>query len=364
MAPARSATPEPFSTRIGRLRDEMARRKLDGFLIQNRMDQYWLTGFTGEDGAVLVSEQSVVLLTDGRFQDTADTEAPYARKVVRKKRAPEETAAELRRAKVKRLGFNPDHMNVREYTALRKLAGSTRLIAASGMILPLRAVKDAGEIDLLRRAIRVAESAFNEIRGWLRPGMAEREVAAELAYRMRRLGGQCETFPTIVASGPNAAIPHHESGDRKIAENELLLIDWGAKVSWYGSDLTRVLWLGTIPPRLKTVFDIVREAADRAIGAVRPGVKASAVDRVAREFIRKSGFGKHFTHGLGHGLGSAGHEAPHLGKRSKETLEPGMVFTTEPGIYLLGEGGVRIEHDVLVTESGHEVLSALPVEFS
>jgi Xaa-Pro aminopeptidase len=364
MTQTRKTPPEPYSLRINKLRAEMDRRKLDGYLIQNRLDQYWLTGFTGEDGAVLVTPQTVVLLTDGRFQDTADLEAPYARKVVRKKRSPEETVAELRRGKVRRLGFDPDHMNVREFTAFRKLASPTRLVAASDMIAPLRAIKDASEVELLRQAVRVAEQAFNEVRAWLRPGLSEREIAAELAYRMRRLGAQGESFPAIVAVGSNAAIPHYEPGDRKLAENEVLLVDWGAKVSWYGSDLTRVLWLGTIPPRLRQVFDIVREAADRAIDAVKPGIKASAVDRVARELIRKSGYGKHFTHGLGHGLGLGGHEGPRFGKRSKDVLKPGMAVTIEPGIYLPGEGGVRIEHDVLVTETGHELLSTLPAELA
>ena len=364
MTQARKTPPEPYSLRINKLRAEMDRRKLDGYLIQNRLDQYWLTGFTGEDGAVLVTPRTVVLLTDGRFQDTADLEAPYARKVVRKKRSPEETVVELRRGKVTRLGFDPDHMNVREFTAFRKLASPTRLVAASDMIAPLRAIKDASEVALLRQAVRVAEQAFNEVRAWLRPGLSEREIAAELAYRMRRLGAQGESFPAIVAVGSNAAIPHYEPGDRKLAENELLLVDWGAKVSWYGSDLTRVLWLGTIPPRLRQVFDIVREAADRAIDAVKPGIKASAVDRVARELIRKSGYGKHFTHGLGHGLGLGGHEGPRFGKRSKDVLKPGMAVTIEPGIYLPGEGGVRIEHDVLVTETGHELLSTLPAELA
>ena len=356
--------PEPYSLRIKNLRDEMARRKIDGYLIQERMDQYWATGFTGEDGAALLTDRAIVLLTDGRFDEAADLQAPYARKVLRKKRTPDETVKEVRRCKVKRLGFNPDHMNVREFNALKNLAAPVRLVPVEGLVTLFRACKDSGEVERLRAAIRVAEQAFERVRQWLRPGQSEREIAAQLVYEMQKLGAQGETFPSIVAVGASSSLPHYEPGDRKLVENEILLVDWGARVEWYGSDLTRVLWLGSIPDRLREVFSVVREAHDRAIEAVRPGVKARAVDRVAREIIRKAGYAKLFNHGLGHGLGIVAHESPRVNKISKDVLKPGMVITIEPGIYLPGVGGVRLEDDVLVTETGYEVLSSLPVELS
>ena len=356
--------PEPYSIRINNLREEMTRRKLDGYLVQDRMDQYWLTGFTGEDGPVLLTHKTVVLLTDGRFDEAADIEAPYARKVLRKKRSPDETMKEVRRCKVKRLGFNPDHMNVREFNALKKLAGAIKLVPVEGLVTQFRCLKDAGEVERLRAAIRVAEQAFEIVRRWLRPGVTEREIAAQLVYEMQKLGAQGETFPSIVAVGATSSLPHYEPGDRRLVENEVLLVDWGARVHWYGSDLTRVVWLGSIPPQLRQVFDVVREAHDRAIEAVRPGVKARAVDNVAREIVRKAGYGKLFNHGLGHGLGIVAHESPRVSKTSVDVLKPGMVITIEPGIYLPGVGGVRLEDDVLVTETGYEVLSSLPIEFS
>ncbi len=356
--------PEPYSIRIKKLRDEMGRRKIDGYLIQDRMDQYWTTGFTGEDGPVLLTQRAVVLLTDGRFDEAADREAPYARKVLRKKRTPDETVREVRRGKVKKLGFNPDHMNVREYNALKKLAAPARLVPTEGLVTPFRACKDAGEVNRLRTAIRVAEEAFERLRQWLQPGQTEREIAARLVYEMQQLGAQGETFPSIVAVGANSSLPHYEPGNGKLVENEILLIDWGARVEWYGSDLTRVLWLGRIPDRMKDVFRVVREAHDRAIEAVKPGVKARAVDAVARGIIQKAGYGKLFNHGLGHGLGIVAHESPRVNKISKDILKPGMVITIEPGVYLPGVGGVRLEDDVLVTDTGYEVLSTLPVEFT
>jgi Xaa-Pro aminopeptidase len=358
------APPEPYALRLSKLRDELTRRKLDAYLIQDRMDQYWTTGFSGEDGPVLLTQRAVVLLTDGRFDEAAAREAPYARKVLRKKRTPDETMREVHRCKVAKLGFNPDHMCVSEFNVLKKLAAATRLVPTAGFMTPYRACKDAGEVNRLRVAIRVAEQAFERVRAWLRPGQTEREIAAQLVYEMQKLGAQGETFPSIVAVGANSSLPHYEPGSAKLVENEILLLDWGARVDWYGSDLTRVLCLGSMPDRLKEVFRVVREAHDRAIEAVRPGIKARAVDAVARGIIQKAGYGKLFNHGLGHGLGIAVHELPRVNKITKEVLKPGMVFTIEPGIYLPGVGGVRLEDDVVVTETGCEVLSRLPVEFS
>lgn len=366
--------PDPYARRIRELRAELARRKLDGYLIQERMDQYWLTGFTGEDGGVIVTPRHIVLLTDGRFDEAADREAPYARKVLRKKRGPEATAKELQRAVGKRsafdarggprVGFNKAHMTVGEFAALRKLAGGIRLVATDSVVTPLRALKDAGEVERLRDAIRVAEQAFETLRGWLRPGLTERQIAAQLVYEMGKLGAQGETFPAIVAAGANSSLPHYEPGDAVLREGEILLVDWGARVGWYGSDLTRVVWLGSIPPRLRKVFDVVRAAHDRAIEAVRPGLAARKVDQVARNVIKRAGYEKQFNHGLGHGLGLVAHEAPRVAKTSTDVLQPGMVITIEPGIYLPGVGGVRLEDDVLVTPTGYEVLSTLPVEFT
>lgn len=364
MKAPRAAIPEPYALRIKGLRESLAGRRLDGYFVQDRMDQYWLTGFTGEDGGVLVTPKSVTLITDGRFDEAADHEAPYARKFLRKKRTPDMTAKAFTRARLGRLGFNPDHMTVREHSAYRKLLRPTKLVASDGLIGPLRAAKDATEVERIRAAIRVAEQAFEEVRRWLKPGTTEREIAARLVYEMQRRGAQGEAFPTIVASGPNSSLPHYEAGARRISENDILLIDWGAQVDWYRSDLTRVLWLGSIPPRLREIFKIVREAHDRGIDAVRPGVKAEDVDRAARQVIVKAGFGDQFNHALGHGIGVATHEAPRLGIGSTDELRPGMVVTIEPGVYLPGLGGVRIEDDVLVTATGHEVLTTLPVEFA
>lgn len=354
------AAPAPFADRIERLRAACRQRKLDGYLSLNRMDQVWLTGFTGEDGAVLVTERQVVLLTDGRFDETADREAPFARKVLRTSRTPDVTAREIRRLKISRLGFDPRHMNVHTFAELRKSLKGTRLNAASQLVSDMRRVKDAGEVARIRKAVQIAEQAFQSLLEWLRPGMTEREVAARLVFDMQSRGAQEAAFQPIVAVGPNASLPHYEPGDRRVSQREGVLVDWGARCDWYVSDLTRMVWPGSIPPELAKVCKTVIEALELATAAIKPGVKAAKVDQAARGHIAQVGFGKQFTHSTGHGIGLDVHEDPGLRKSNALTLQPGMVVTVEPGIYLPGVGGVRVENDVLVTETGYEVLSSLP----
>ncbi len=364
MKKARKVPRKPYSLRIQKLRDQMAEKNIDGYLIQDRMDQYWLTGFTGEDGSAIVTQKAIVLLTDGRFDEAADKQAPYARKILRKDRTPAANAKHINRLKLERLGFCPDHMCVREHGTLKRLVKPTKMVAVDGLIAPLRAIKDSGEVERMRHSIGIAERAFMKVVKWLRPGLTERQIAAKLVYEMQKLGAQGETFPSIVAVGANSSLPHCEPGDTKLTEKDILLVDWGAHCDWYGSDLTRVVWLGSIPARLRKIFDVVRTAHDRAIEAVRPGITAHSVDRVARGVITKAGYGKLFNHALGHGLGLVAHEVPRIGKGTQTILEPGMVITIEPGIYIPGVGGVRLEDDILVTKSGYEVLSSLPVELS
>jgi Xaa-Pro aminopeptidase len=352
--------PEPFSTRLAAVRADLAARNLDGLLVQERMDQFWLTGFTGEDGQVLVTARQVVLLTDGRFDEAADSEAPWARKILRTQRGPEATAKQVRRCRLERVGYEPNHMNVATFTALRRAAKPTGLVSAAGVIGQRRMIKDVGEVAAICNAIAVAQKAYVKIARWIRPGLTERQIAAKLVFEMESLGAQGPAFRPIVAAGASASLPHYEPSDRKIRANQGVLIDWGARVGWYCSDLTRVIRVGSIPPRLAKVYDIVSSAHDAAIAVLGPNQKAAQADKAARDVISKAGFGDRFSHGLGHGLGLDVHEAPRLGKNSDDLLQPGMITTIEPGIYLPGYGGIRIESDVLITDNGYEVLSTLP----
>ena len=274
----------------------------------------------------------------------------------------ESVAEVIRKAKVRRLGIEGDSMTVSLRDRIADKLPKLEIVATSGLVERLRQIKDKEEVAQIRRAVRLAEKAFVVIRAALRPEMTEKQVADELEYQLRRFGASRSGFPTIVAVGPRAALPHASPGGREIGSSDFVLIDWGADGGLYKSDLTRVLVTGRISPKLERIYRVVFSAQQKAIAAIRPGVVACDVDRAAREVISKAGFDRHFGHGLGHGFGLEVHEAPRLAANSRVELEPGMVVTVEPGIYLPGWGGVRIEDDVLVTRSGHEVLSSVPRE--
>lgn len=339
----------------------MREREIGAYLVFDRKDQYYLTGFTGEDGATLITNSRVTLLTDGRFDETADIEAPWARKIVRKQRGADSYVKAIAATRVKTVGFDPNHLTVYLYSELSKRLKPARFKAASGLVTDLRLRKDAGEIAAIRRAILVAQDAFLATRPNIRAGVTEAEVAAQLVYEMAKRGASEPAFGPIVASGANSSLPHYEPRDVKIRSDSIVLIDWGARVDWHISDLTRIVPIGSIPRKLERVYQVVREAHDLAIAATRPGITAGALDAVAREHIRSAGFGDRFSHSLGHGIGLDVHEGPGLRVGADVKLEPGMVVTIEPGVYLPGIGGVRLEDDVLITPEGSETLSSLPL---
>lgn len=329
-------------------------------LVTHEPDQRWLTEFTGEDGAVLLTNKSVTLITDGRFSETAAMEAPWAKAVIRKKRGPESIAKVINASRAKRIGFDPGTLTVAQHSGIRKALKTAKLVATEGIIANLRQCKDAGEIARIRRAIDVAERAMKKVQRFLKPGATEIEIAARLEFEMRKLGASGPSFPPIVAAGANSSLPHYAPQDRKLKANDVVLIDWGAIVDGYVSDLTRIFALGRVAQRMARIHAIVDEARRKAIAAVRPGVTSGELDRIARQHIQKAGFGPQFSHSLGHGIGLEVHEAPGLRAMTDTVLQTGMVITIEPGIYLPSVGGIRLEDDVLVTEDGHEVLTQYP----
>lgn len=357
----RGRRPGPvIAERIARFREQMARAKLPAFFVSNRADQIYLTGFTGEDGGVLVTPRQVYLLTDGRFDEAADIEAPWARKVLRKKSVIDELSKLVKKSKASRVAVQPEYLSLAVSQRIREAIHPVRLVPGKPIIRAMRECKDAQELDVMLRAIRVAQLAIKKAVRDIRIGQTERELAARIEYEMQLGGATGASFPTIVAEGPNASLPHAVPGDRRIGDGSAVLIDWGARVDHYCSDLTRVIFINRIPPKIGRIYDIVLEAQEKAIAAVRPGARLCDVDAAARRHIKSAGYGRNFGHGLGHGLGLDVHESPRVHFQSKDRLEPGMVVTIEPGIYLPGVGGVRIEDDVLVTEDGHQVLSDLP----
>ena len=342
----------------------MAKKKLPAYLITNRMDSYYLTGFTGEDSAVLITPRGVHVISDGRFDEAMKQECPWVSKVMRKGTLEDAVGKLFRRLRLGAVAVQPDRMTLESHQMLRRAGRPTRLVKAPPIVNRLRICKDTGELETIGQAIKIAQDAFKATCRSIRVGQTEKQIAARLEYEMQKRGSGGAAFPTIVAEGPNAALPHAFPGGRRVKRGSAILFDWGATFPFYCSDLTRVVFVGRIPPRIRRIYGIVHEAKEKATAAIRPGARMCDVDAVARRYIKKAGFGKYFGHGLGHGMGLDVHEAPSLSWRSKEKLEAGMVVTVEPGIYLPGVGGVRLEDDVVVTAEGHRVLSSLSTDLT
>jgi Xaa-Pro aminopeptidase len=348
--------------RRDRLRKAFRKAGVDALLVTDFTNVTYLTGFTGDDSYLLVRGDGETLLSDPRYTTQLGEECPGVDLHIRPpgKTMIQSVARVVRAARIGRLGIEGDAMTVGLRDRIAAMLAKTEIVATSGLVEKLRQIKDQEEVARLRTAVWQAEKAFSVLRSTLRPEMTEKEAADELEHQFRLFGAKDAAFPTIVAVGPRAALPHATPTKKCIGEGDFVLVDWGASEGLYRSDLTRVLVTGRISPKFERIYQIVLEGQLRAIAAIRPGVLAHDVDNVARTVIAKAGFDRRFRHGLGHGLGLLVHEAPRLAVKNPTILKPGMVVTVEPGIYLPGWGGVRIEDDVLVTRTGHEVLTHVP----
>jgi Xaa-Pro aminopeptidase len=349
------------ATRILRLRACVRSSDVDAFLILDLKNIRYLCGFSGSDGALLVGPGKPVLLVDGRYMTQAAEEAPAVRVVLYRDKITG-IADALSSGGIERVGFEPGIVTVEFLHALRRKARKIKWKALPTELGALRALKDPGEIDRIRRAIRIAEGALTSILGRIRPGMSERDIAVELDYAMRLGGAESSSFDTIVASGPNSALPHARPGRRKIRKGDLLVVDHGASYRGYRSDETCTFAVGRPGKKQERIYAVVKEAHDRALEAVRPGIACRDIDAVARSVIGKAGLGDCFPHGTGHGVGLDVHESPRLSALSESVLEEGMVVTIEPGVYLPGFGGVRIEDMVLVERGGARLLTQFSKE--
>jgi Xaa-Pro aminopeptidase len=358
-----------FDGRRERLWQAAQGEGLDGLLITNPVNVSYLTGFSGDSSYLALSRSRAILISDGRFSEQIAEECPGLEATIRPptQKMPELTGEVLQGLGARSVGYESAHLTVAEFQDLGEQAKGVTWVAGTERAEKLRQCKDADEVAQLREAIRFAERAFAMFRAMLRPDDREQNLTDALEMYVRRAGAKASSFPPIVAVGGRAALPHAPPTARRVEEDPLLLVDWGAAGPFYKSDLTRVLWRrqnGADSGQLEQVYGVVLEAQRRAIAAVCPGATASAVDAVARSYIAEAGYGSYFTHGLGHGLGLQVHEAPSLRPTAQTVLEPGMVVTIEPGIYLPGWGGVRIEDDVLVTPDGVEVLTSCPKDFA
>jgi Xaa-Pro aminopeptidase len=349
---------------------EARRRKLrlatkkvgaEALLVTNFHNVTYLTGFTGDDSYLLLLATGEVMISDGRYTTQLKEECPGLETSIRRPGVTilEATLKGLQAAGIGRLAIEAQTMTVSFREELGEKLPKLQIISTSDLVETLRMVKDRDEIAWTRKAITCAESAFEAWRSGLRPEMTEKEAADELDHQLRLFGAKQSAFPPIVAVGPRAALPHAVPTDRRLGDGELILVDWGAS-RLYNSDLTRVILTGRISPKLRRVYEVVLGAQMAAIDAIRPETVAREVDHAARSVIEAAGFGRRFSHGLGHGLGLEVHEAPKMHAKCEVVLRPGMIVTVEPGVYLPGWGGVRIEDDVLVTRTGREVLTSLP----
>jgi Xaa-Pro aminopeptidase len=334
---------------------------LDALLISNPVNVTYLTGFSGESSYLVLGRQRTLLVSDARFTEQIAEECPGLATYIRPpaQNLHQAMAKVLDQLGFRTVGFETAHLTVADLETLGSLAPTITWKGERERVENLRVIKDPSEVAQIKEAIGIAERAFTMFQAMLRPEDSEKDLSDNLEYYIRRAGGRCASFPSIVAVGERAALPHAPPTARRVAEAQLLLVDWGASGRFYKSDLTRILCTRKISPKLERVYTVVLTAQQQAIRAIRPGAKAHDVDAEARTVIEQAGFGQFFGHGLGHGIGLEVHEAPGLRQNSETLLQPGMVVTVEPGIYLPGWGGVRIEDDVLVTPDGCEVLTSI-----
>ena len=355
-----------YQARRAKLLRELKKTDVDSLLISGLANVRYLTGFTGDPSWLFLNSTNCILLSDTRYETQLADECPKLDVEIRDSGSTinDLTVRVVAKTGSRRVGFEADHTTVAQYGSLSEKITTAVLVSTNGLVERLRELKDKWELEQIRAAIEYAQRGIGVVRSSLRLDQTETEIRYLLEAAMRSFGATGTGFEPIVGVGPTAALPHAHAGTRRVAEHPVLLVDWGASTkSGYRSDLTRVFITGKPTKQMELVYKTVLEAQQAAIKAIRPGVKCLDVDRVARGIIERAGFGKYFGHGLGHGFGLEIHESVRVSPVSEREFEAGMVVTAEPGIYLPGKFGVRIEDDVLVTSNGNEILSNLEREF-
>ncbi|MCS1350758.1 Xaa-Pro peptidase family protein [Mechercharimyces sp. CAU 1602] len=348
--------------RIARLRHLMDERGIEAMLISHPIHRQYISGFTGSAGLVFISSEVQLLLTDFRYVSQAKEEAPQMTLVEMERQAYHTVSEQCDQFGIKTLHFEQDHLTYRQATELKAALKSTTLHPANQVVEKLREIKEETELKVMRQAAKIADDAYAQIIKEVRPGKTEREIALRLEFMMREMGATSSSFDMIVASGVRSAMPHGVATDKVMENGDMVTIDFGALYQGYCSDMTRTFMLGEPSEKQNEIYHIVLEAQQKALEAIAPGVKACEIDKVARDVITARGYGDAFGHSTGHGLGMEVHESPGISARTITELQPGMVITVEPGIYLPDVAGVRIEDDVIVTETGYELLTHTPKE--
>ena len=346
--------------RLGRLGHVMEQRKLDGLLVTHPPNLHYLCGFTGSAGALIVTNRGTAFFTDGRYAEQARAQVHGVNvRIVRKSALAAAAEWLAGKARVRRIGIEAAHLTIAERAlVVAALGNKSRLTDAPPLVEGLRQVKDADEIARIRAACQLGTELFDRLKTILRPDVSEAEVAGELEFTARKRGAEQMAFPTIIAGGKRSALPHGRASTAAIPSRGFVVCDFGVILSGYCSDMTRTVHVGLPSLKARRVYNAVREAQQAALEAVRPLATAGEVDRAARNLLKKKHLGQYFTHSTGHGVGLEIHEAPRIAAGQNEPLQAGMVITIEPGAYLAGEFGVRIEDTVVVTETGCEIVTA------
>ncbi len=342
--------------KLEKLRAALQEKGVDALLITNGFSRRYMTGFTGTAGVAIVSQSDAVFITDFRYTEQAASQIKDFRIVQHTKTLVEEVANQVQTMGIKSLGFEKEDVTYSAYEVYTK-AISADLVPVAGLVEKIRLIKTDEEISIIKAACRIADEAYNHIVTYIKPGMTELEVSNELEFFMRKRGATSSSFDTIVASGTRSALPHGVATSKIIEDGDFVTLDFGALYNGYISDTTRTLAVGEPSEQLKEIYQVVLDAQLLSLEKIKPGMTGKEADAIARDYIASKGYGEAFGHSLGHGIGLEVHEGPGLSFRSDIVLEPGMVITIEPGIYLPNIGGVRIEDDALVTENGLEKLT-------
>jgi Xaa-Pro aminopeptidase len=360
-----------MSERLSRLRDVLREQELDAIVITHLSNRFYLSGFLAEDhppnesaGHLVISRDRAALVTSPIEAENAQNQAPDFEIVSISRDRPGLAANDaevLREIGAKRIGFEDSAILYHDYRKIKNtLDEDATLVPVGNAVDMLREVKTPDEIEKLARALKITDDALARVEPTTKAGESEKAIGWRIEQAFRELGADGPAFPTIVASGPNAALPHHPTGDRIIQEGEPIVIDMGAYVDGYCGDLTRTLWVGEPDPKLREIYQIVFEALEAAEAEIRAGMTGKEGDAIARDIIEKAGYGDRFIHSLGHGLGVRVHEGPSLSPRYDKPLQPGNVVTIEPGIYIPGWGGVRIEDVATITDDGVDIFTTAP----
>ncbi|MFB5195504.1 M24 family metallopeptidase [Neobacillus sp. KR4-4] len=342
--------------KIEKLRSNFSTHGIDGILITSPFNRRYISNFTGTAGVVLISADKAQFLTDFRYIEQAAKQCQGFEIIKTTGSIPEEVAVQAKKLGIQKLGFEADFLTFSSFKLYDKEL-EAELVPISGVIEKLRLIKTDSELKILKVAADIADAAFKHILDFIRPGKTELEVSNELEFFMRRAGATSSSFDTIVASGHRSALPHGVASDKVIEAGDIVTMDYGCYYNGYVSDITRTVAVGEPDAKLKEIYDIVLEAQLRGMAGIKPGLTGKEADAITRDYITEKGYGEYFGHSTGHGIGLEIHEGPGLSMKSDVVLEPGMVVTCEPGIYIPGLGGVRIEDDTLITKDHNEALT-------